>query len=1291
MKKIQRRVSLIMAIVLLFNFIIPSLAFADISSTTTGDAFVGVYTSFHADLQSGETNTRQVFLRKEIDNRQIKLTVEETGLYTISLGGLHYYINNGKGLSTLASATYLDDAGNPVYNSTLFNQDTTTVTVYLKKGQDYYFQVFDYNLENTAFNLSLTRQDVDLDKVVELETDLTLEEGLGAYKYTRGYNEGGAFGIGSVHYQLGEDKRVSEKEIGATQVKMDSEYVETESEASLFQKVIVWLIVYGVCDTFKGLISMFVGEVSIDSLVYNEYKQTKLSFYPENSKDNPNPLLKSGSGILEAINSYFNAFRGIAYVFYLVMLIYVGIRVMISSTGKEKEKFKALLYDWFVGILILIFFPLVIKYAIILNENLVSLVKTEISDKISADNGANILPSVPGVDEAMLEVLGENVEDESSLMGQYRKKALDKSDLGYAFIYLFLLKELVAFIIVYYKRMITIIFLIVLFPFVAISYVFDKVKDGQAQIFTAWTREFMLNVFMQLFHAILYCSIMFIIAALMDNATGGANIILVLVGLGYLRKGDSLLKAIFPTLLKGGGAGTTKDIAETAKSMVKIQAVSSLMKSAQNMGKRVTKAKEKVSETRQKAYEHRANQNINNENRRAARLEEGRKRDAKDPGKLKLNFAKATGGISTLPEAEREKLSPEEREKRDVEIKREGLNNLNYAKNSKDPEVQKAFKDFMAGLKPEERKKLEKRMQASEAINMLVTKKGRDGVELTEEQLNINARIVYDITRGGPEDALYGDLYKWMSTKEISTGEKETQYRSKKTGEIVPETEAKKRIAENGERFVTTEVDKKQRLTEYFGITKDEEGREVVGQGLKGRVLTANAQRQKERLDKALAEPVTTRADGTKEEAGYTMTQEEEADVLRKEENQKKIQAMVSKFGGPDATEEQSASVREMAGLTVLLGEYQRRGEEGAPKMSAKAALKISNRMLELSREDEGAKRLMDTMVVGETPAEGESTIHVHTPGKGASSKPKGTSKKKPDTDSLGTPRDDSDAPLGSDSIGSTDEDEAIEVVTDDLEEMKLNLGYSVEGLSRRAARGVIEQNDVLQNGEREELTRMAVDTLRSETSDELGLSETFESDMDDIIEGYRDIDEDGFLDEPEGTQEEVKQARYEGRLDQTKTWYANGELRRTRGKFARATGEAIGATASATVGNAVQAATGITAASLTAGVQRESSLSNSMITAAAGARAEQSVERGIQGIGRGVSRVTTAGIDRVQHEREIRHDDSVTAIERVADIHRRVSDDPNNPKYEKRAYAREAQSRIRAFNEKISDVKKNK
>ena len=108
--------------------------------------------------------------------------------------------------------------------------------------------------------------------------------------------------------------------------------------------------------------------------------------------------------------------------------------------------------------------------------------------------------------------------------------------------------NLAAFIITYFKRLIIVLFLIVLFPFVAITYAIDKVKDGRAQVFNNWFRELIMNIFMQLIHACSYLIVTTIITALISD--GGANIFLVIIGLGYVKKSDEILFMVGKVLNK---------------------------------------------------------------------------------------------------------------------------------------------------------------------------------------------------------------------------------------------------------------------------------------------------------------------------------------------------------------------------------------------------------------------------------------------------------------------------------------------------------------------------------------------------------------------------------------------------------------------------------------------------------------------------------------------------------------------------------------------------------------------
>ena len=80
-------------------------------------------------------------------------------------------------------------------------------------------------------------------------------------------------------------------------------------------------------------------------------------------------------------------------------------------------------------------------------------------------------------------------------MSQMKTKAVETGRIMYAICWLMMIKELVTFLIIYIKRMLTTMFLIVVFPLVTISYAIDKIGDGKSQAFNNWFKEFVLNVF----------------------------------------------------------------------------------------------------------------------------------------------------------------------------------------------------------------------------------------------------------------------------------------------------------------------------------------------------------------------------------------------------------------------------------------------------------------------------------------------------------------------------------------------------------------------------------------------------------------------------------------------------------------------------------------------------------------------------------------------------------------------------------------------------------------------------
>ena len=75
------------------------------------------------------------------------------------------------------------------------------------------------------------------------------------------------------------------------------------------------------------------------------YSKTRLAIFGSNSGNNS---FLSGSGMLGSngiLEQYFILFRNIAIAVYLVMLLYVGIRILLSSTGSKKDRYKNLLME----------------------------------------------------------------------------------------------------------------------------------------------------------------------------------------------------------------------------------------------------------------------------------------------------------------------------------------------------------------------------------------------------------------------------------------------------------------------------------------------------------------------------------------------------------------------------------------------------------------------------------------------------------------------------------------------------------------------------------------------------------------------------------------------------------------------------------------------------------------------------------------------------------------------------------------------------------------------------------
>lgn len=268
-----------------------------------------------------------------------------------------------------------------------------------------------------------------------------------------------------------------------------------------------------------------------------------------------NPSVKTGDDAWDAehniamklqptIASWYVAIRTLALVALLSVLVYLGIRMLITSVAADKAKYKKMMMDWIVGICLLFALHYIMSFALTMSEVVTSMLGQDTTQSIN----------VSFVNNGNTYSFGGNLMSYVRFMIQSTDEA---TGLGFFFLYLMLVIYSIRFTWVYLKRVVNMAFLTLIAPFVALTYPIDKVSDGSAQAFNMWIKEFSFNALLQPLHLLLY-------KVLLGSATALAaiNPLYAVVCLGFILAAEKLLKQMFG--FNKAGAGTVGSLAGAA-------------------------------------------------------------------------------------------------------------------------------------------------------------------------------------------------------------------------------------------------------------------------------------------------------------------------------------------------------------------------------------------------------------------------------------------------------------------------------------------------------------------------------------------------------------------------------------------------------------------------------------------------------------------------------------------------------------------------------------------------------
>ena len=256
------------------------------------------------------------------------------------------------------------------------------------------------------------------------------------------------------------------------------------------------------------------------------------SYYDIYKSDN-NSIVTGKNSLRETVAGWYYALRNLAIVALLSVLVYIGIRMTISTVSQDKAKYKTMLKDWFVA-LCLVF---VMHYLMVGILNISSIITEAIgttgqsvtmTDDIRTKIEEDINNSWEKVDGATSEL--DKQEVHKNMMDAY----------GNLLIYAAVIVFTVVFTVKYIMRAITIVFLILIAPITAVTYPIDKIKDGKAQAFDFWFREFFFQVIIQPFHLLIY-------VVLIGSATdlASSNIIYSILCYAMMIPAEKIIKQMF--------------------------------------------------------------------------------------------------------------------------------------------------------------------------------------------------------------------------------------------------------------------------------------------------------------------------------------------------------------------------------------------------------------------------------------------------------------------------------------------------------------------------------------------------------------------------------------------------------------------------------------------------------------------------------------------------------------------------------------------------------------------------
>ena len=308
------------------------------------------------------------------------------------------------------------------------------------------------------------------------------------------------------------------------ETRQDSASVDLQTQAASmpFLEKLLCRLLLALPQVINYTLSTIVGDgkkaFTIENLLTGEYDLFDIKYLIDS-----NGMDKYSKSLLEKIGTntagWFVGVRNLALAGSVITLIYIAIRLALATVSKDKSEYKKILLSWLEAVIILLVIQFLIVFLISASDFMVDKLK----DTMEKTGAAETL------EEQIMNNIDKNLD----------RAHQTSTTIFYTALYIMFSYYQVKFFVIYIGRLLRTAFYIIISPLVCLTYPIDKVGDGRAQGFNNWLQEFIITVFLQPIHLLIYLVMIYSMGEILIR-----NPILGLVFLATLSNGEKIFKSV---------------------------------------------------------------------------------------------------------------------------------------------------------------------------------------------------------------------------------------------------------------------------------------------------------------------------------------------------------------------------------------------------------------------------------------------------------------------------------------------------------------------------------------------------------------------------------------------------------------------------------------------------------------------------------------------------------------------------------------------------------------------------